>query len=283
MHNRVTLYRGYSCEGQEDVNCLMAKLKKEGDLELSNRRLISVPLEKQKSPAYKRSEVNHTVHKKSIKEIVQDIIDLPVDIRRYNIENEVGITGKCVCADWNGAKHYATRERSRIGIVLEVSVPKDRVFVDGLDFLYTLFRDDIVKKFTNINMQFREALVGAYGEKILEYIEEAPRLLEELENIKDFKLLSRDKGNKSEYERHWSSSMFRYVDYICTDADIINAHLDSQTIIRGRYNTVYQAAFAIINGIKETEVIDVLPATNHIQSEYKYEMSIQDIMEWSKK
>lgn len=280
MVERIKLYRGYGCNNSDSVKNLESKLKSEGDQEITNRRCIIVPIERQKicqskNPYMTQTEIKRTIHSKSVDEIVSDILKLPPDIRRYNSENDIGLMGKCACADLNGAMYYATRDTG-MGIVLEATVPTKRLFVDGVDFLYTFFSDYIVKNFNKIEDRWRDALVGAYGIKILQYIDQAPFLLEKLQKLENYVLISRSEP-KIKDDEYISSAMCRYVDYICTDQDIIEAHLFSKTLIKGRYNTVFQSAFGIIDGINASEVNGTLLPNTHLTSEYIYEINIFDV------
>jgi len=167
-------------------------------------------------------------HNLSVKNVINQLLAEKEDVGRYNIDSEdVHDMGKYVTGCFLGASIYShDSSKKEKNVVLVIEAEQDQVFIDGRDFLYTFFsfkaKNNPISK-TNI-----EKAKIVFGSKIGEYLSMFNGII-----TLDSNLLN------------------RYVDYICMDKEIIDAHYkNTEVLILGRYNTKFLSAFGIIGGIK---------------------------------
>jgi hypothetical protein len=135
----------------------------------------------------------------------------------------------CACGDKDGALYYAskhnTTKEKTASILIEVDVQKSSLMIDGRDFLYTVFM------YPN-QAKARPVLEKCFGSAILKYA-----------------------------DRAWSSkdAQFRVsqCDLATQDPAVIEAHYANDTVLAGRYNTIFRSAFTIKLPISPTSIISV--------------------------
>lgn len=205
-------------------------------------------------------------HNLSVDEIKKRIHTEPHDIERYdrNSKNILNF-GKYVTGCILGASIYSFDDnKKQENVIIELESNLDQVFIDGRDFLYNSFPKLINQN--QIETNLKNNLINAFGEKVIQYIE----MVKQLEIKKQFEVKE-------------SNKIWRLIDYICMDRDVIKSHLKNKEIlIQGRYSTRFLSAFAIIGGIKPEMIIDIRNSepinrqTNidYLKSEYDIKESI---------
>jgi len=187
---------------------------------------------------------NISHHRNDPQNILNGIINLHLPIARYE-----SLTAKCVTSDVGSAKIYATRENEP-GIVIKLNIKTDLLVIDGRDFLYSIFPRIIKKEAKEGKIKL---LSEIFGKKINLYITEG-------EKLKDY---------DSQY-------IFKYIDYICMDLDIIEAHINNVILINGRYSTRFTNAFGVIGGIQPQDVLEVIFANQISNNIPDVEINISD-------
>ena len=127
------------------------------------------------------------------------------------------INAVCACGDKEGALYYACRHNlgtnNNAPILIEFDVEMSSLAIDGKDFLFTTFQG------ANPTIA-RPILEKCFGKAILKYA-----------------------------NRAWSSQdqSFRIAqcDLAIQDPAVIEAHYASDTVIAGRYNTIFRSAFTV--------------------------------------
>jgi hypothetical protein len=209
-------------------------------------------------------------HNLSVDEIEKKILLEPHDIERYNRNSKDNLDlGKYVTGCILGASVYShDSSEKQEHVIVELETNLDNVFIDGRDFLYNAF-PKLIKQ-DNIAINLKNNLVDAFGIKIIQYVEMA----KQLEKDQHFDVKESDK-------------LWRLIDYICLDTDIIQSHWENKGIlIQGRFSTRFFSSFAVIGGIKPEMIIDIRKSepinrqtsVHFLQSEYDIKDSI-DISE----
>ncbi|TET32855.1 MAG: hypothetical protein E3J72_18670 [Planctomycetota bacterium] len=172
------------------------------------------------------------LHNLSPFEAARKVQEAGSDVKRYNDNNSDDSLGVCVCGDCEGAIHYSTRS-SGTGLIIKVLVPRNRLVIDGRDFLYTAL-PMLCKADVPIISSVLPRMKSAFSAIIEDYIQ-AGRVLANNDQL-----------------------VFRLTDYIIMDCRVINAQLISKVAIVGRYGTAFRSAFGIRGGIAPSEVVDVI-------------------------
>lgn len=164
--------------------------------------------------------------------ILSTLLDEKNDIERYPNRNtkDSKELGKYVTGCQLGSSIYSYDSNKKpLHVYLEIDVDDDNIFIDGRDFLYTIFHSLIKTKIieeAKINF-----LSMVFGEKFIEYINTARK-------------------RRDEFIKLSAINSFRYVDYICMDQVVVRDHYNNHNVlIKGRYDTKFFSAFAIIGGI----------------------------------
>jgi hypothetical protein len=216
------LYRGLNLDRAE-----IEFIRNNGDMSIDVGSWLLKPL------------IDH--HNLSVEEIKEKILIEPHDIERYDRNSkDILNVGKYVTGCALGASTYSfDNNEKEDNVILELECDLNQVFIDGRDFLYNSF-PRLIKQ-DQIEPKLKSNLVDVFGRKILQYVDMA----KELEIAKQFEAIE-------------SSKIFRLVDYVCMDTDVIKSHLKNKDIlIQGRYSTRFLSAFAIIGGIKPEMIIDI--------------------------
>jgi len=177
-------------------------------------------------------------HNSPVKNVLSQLITEKEDVERYHRDSEdVHNMGKYVTGCFLGASIYShDSSMKKKNVVLVIEAEQDQVFIDSRDFLNTFFT--FKAKNNPISKIIIEKVKTVYGSKIVEY-------LSVFNGIKalDLNLLN------------------RYVDYICMDKEIIDAHYkNTEMLILGRYSTKFLSAFGIIGGIKPAMILNIIDA-----------------------
>ncbi|MEM2570053.1 MAG: hypothetical protein QXT67_08995, partial [Candidatus Bathyarchaeia archaeon] len=146
-------------------------------------------------------------------------------------------------ADELGAYYYALHHNYKPGYVplvirARLDIQKKYIYIDGRDFLYTVFglwdKKDLVKIYgvEKAYYMVSEVLKKVYGSKVLKYFE---RTLQ----VQD-----------SDYR-------IAMCDLAVHDLDIVLAHACNKIVIRGRYNVTFRAAFFVEAPIKPEEIVEI--------------------------
>lgn len=238
MEEKVTLWRGYSYGKTKystfpcnDFDSLKEELLTNGDADFNSPH---------KHYRFAVPTVAHHTDKPC--KILEKVLSEPDNIKRDNIprnadgtrkqgikEYAKGTLGIYVTGDICSAESYALRNNTGGGAIAEISVPIDRLVIDGRDFLYYAFSKCI--RNGSISPKNLELMEKAFGKKIKDYLDVKSELL-----IKD------------------SNRRFRYIDHICMDLDVISSHLASNVVLFGRYDTMFRNSFAVIDGVTPEEI-----------------------------
>ena len=138
----------------------------------------------------------------------------------------------CACGDEMSASYYACiHNKGNYPLVIKFQTSLDNIYIDGRDFLYTVFQLWDMKSTNNFD-NVRQSLKNLFGEAILKY----------------FDLCKAEKDHKKR---------IIYCNYACHDNDVKLAHLSNQKVIKGRYKTHFKSAFIIKAPISKEDILDV--------------------------
>lgn len=143
----------------------------------------------------------------------------------------------CACADADSASYYAcvhnrTKEHDT-PILIEFGAPRDYVWVDGRDFLYTVFQLWDRKSSSDVQKaHVKRVIVQAFGNGILRYLE---RTLEE--------------GNPD--------IRLALCDLAINDNAVIEDHSRNKLWLKGRYGTIFRNAFSVRDPVPKSSIADV--------------------------
>ncbi|WP_027339974.1 hypothetical protein [Halonatronum saccharophilum] len=192
---------------------------------------------------------HHNMNANSVIESV--LTDEKNGVLRYKKNNNKQSLAKYVCGDSIGANFYATRQYEP-GLVLHLKADISSLVIDGRDFLYTII-PIIIKKETQ--QKYAKILSQSFGTKIVDYLNSGSKLKDNSRNV-----------------------LFRLVDYICMDLEIIKAHLKSNVLIKGRHNTNFKSAFGVIGDIKPNDIIKITKSDIDVNAYVDNVISVRDIM-----
>ena len=184
-------------------------------------------------------------HSYEVDLIINSLFNEDPNVERYGVKKS-----KYVCGDTIGADFYATRNY-RDGIILEIETNIDRLVIDGRDFLYYAIPKIIEN---GMSAATKESFENAFGKKSIDYIEKGKKLLGCKRNI-----------------------LFRFIDYFCMDFDIINSNLHSNVLIHGRHSTRFKGAFGVIDGIKPTDIVEIIKPGSKLNITYDYIIDINNL------
>lgn len=229
MTNKLTVWRGISFRDKAEADRAKKDILKNGD---KGRNLIV------------RSTFPH--HRKTLGEVVEII-----NSGRYTANT---IPSVCVTTDIESALFYAERESRSFRYIIEAEIDREKLIVDGADFL---FNGLACYKGTPFTDEDRAAIIGAYGEKGLEYFLRR----------KEIKYGLR----------------FDYTYAMIMDSEVVEAHINSTTRIYGRYQTRFFNSFYLSGGIPADSNIQIHDASDIRQDvtnrEADKELSISDFRE----
>ena len=146
-------------------------------------------------------------------------------------------------ADELGAYYYALHHNYRPGYIplvikIHLDVRKRYVYVDGRDFLYTVFglwdKRNLAKMYEvkKVYQIVSDVLRKVYGEKVLRYFQKASQ--------------SKD-----------SNYRIAVCDLAVHDLEVLLAHFSSEIVIKGRYGVTFRASFFVEAPIGPEEIIEV--------------------------
>ncbi|MBK9730843.1 MAG: hypothetical protein IPO83_06110 [Chitinophagaceae bacterium] len=143
------------------------------------------------------------------------------------------INGICA-ADKLGAIYYAVKHNrsasSPIPLLISFDVPLENVWIDGRDFLYTIFQ--MWDKKSNDNfINSRNILAETFGNSILQYFDHC--------------------HNSKSQER------VAFCDLAINDPNVIREHYQNSTVIFGRHGTMFRSAFIVKPPISHFQIISV--------------------------
>lgn len=146
-------------------------------------------------------------------------------------------------ADELGAYYYALRHNYKEGYVplvirARIDINKKYVYVDGRDFLYTVFgmwdKKMLAKIYGNIKAYqiVSGILKQIYGDKVVGYFEKASKTTD-------------------------SHSRISLCDLAVHDLDVTLAHANNRIVIRGRYYVTFKSSFFVEAPITSDEILEV--------------------------
>ena len=219
LNKRLRLYRGISVN-ENDVEDVINDIKTNGVYQSPKQRFTGVW--------------------KDVRSVCKDLFlienlssDMTSPLSLLNNETEINVDehiGSCF-ADNLGAVDYATKRNitgdKTIPLLISVDVDINDVAIDGRDFLYSAFRrlnDENIFNQTRI-------LKDIFGPKIEYYIEKVIK--------------------------NPQSDRYAICDLVICDNDIIYYHYNNQSLINGRYKTMFKSAFFVKTPIETKDVISV--------------------------
>lgn len=138
----------------------------------------------------------------------------------------------CACGDEHSASYYACiHNKGNFPLVVKFRTEVDYIYIDGRDFLYTVFQLWDMKSPNNFS-KVRQQLRNLFGDSVLQYFDQC-------ETEKDH------------------AKRIIYCNYACHDNDVKFSHLNNPTIIKGRYNTLFKSAFIVKAPINKEDILDV--------------------------
>ena len=150
--------------------------------------------------------------------------------RGWHLELIGGRDAVCACGDDLGAAYYALKHnRSRdktAPLLVTFDVDPDQVQVDGCDFLYNFVFQ------SGKTPGQRAAALALFGDALGRYLDLAWR------------------SDKMEYR-------VALCDLAVQDPDLVSAHLANQTVIGGRYGTVFRSAFMVPVPVAPAQIVSV--------------------------
>jgi hypothetical protein len=213
---RLTLYRGITTPISK-VDDVIKKIRKQG-LFVGQGNWILLA-----------ADLRHA----NLKELVHNP-NLTITITREKHVETFASTGDYETALYYACKHNRVAECTE-GVVIEFTVPIDRVFVDGRDFLYTVFQGfDSRDKSEKHKEEVKNILKRIFGSGILPYVNEL---------------------FKTSHENQ--SRRIALVDIIINDRRIIVAHKKNRIWINGRYGTWFRNSFLVEGKIPPEDVVNV--------------------------
>jgi len=136
------------------------------------------------------------------------------------------------CGDELSASYYACIHNSgNFPFVIKFQTILDNIYIDGRDFLYTVFQLWDMNSPHNF-VKLRHVLSNLYGESILQYFDHC-------------------KTEKDHNKR------ITYCNYACHDNEVKLAHLNNQTMIKGRFGTHFKSTFLVKAPINKEDILDV--------------------------
>lgn len=159
-----------------------------------------------------------------------------INIHDYSDSNELfpesSSRAICACGDELSASYYACiHNEGNFPLVVKFQTEIDDIYIDGRDFLYTVFQLWDMKSPNNFS-KIRQQIRGLFGDSILQYFDQC--------------LTEKDHAKR-----------IIYCNYACHDNDVKFAHLNNQTIIKGRYKTLFKSAFIVKAPICKGNILDV--------------------------
>ena len=145
----------------------------------------------------------------------------------------------CACGDRDSALYYAcvhnrTEEKTE-PILIEFKAPIEDIWIDGRDFLYTVFglwdRTTSSKEQKN---KVKNVLSIIFGKELLPYLQQ---------------VFQTPKDN--------SKKRIALVDLAINDHKIIKSHSKNIIWIRGRYRTLFKSAFLVRSPVPPSNIISV--------------------------
>jgi len=143
-------------------------------------------------------------------------------------------------ADKVGATYYATThnisDEKTVPVLIEVEVDLENVFIDGRDFLYTVFSH--IQNEDKQKLKRLEAnLSKIFGKGIVKYID---------------KVVNNPESDK-----------FAVCDLAIQDNQVIKDHSKNKILIGGRYGTIFHSAFIVKTPVKPEYIknIEILEQT----------------------
>lgn len=157
----------------------------------------------------------------------------------------------CACGDETGAAYYALkhnrhRRADEVSYVIRFSAALKDVYVDGRDFLHTAFQM-FDRKTSARTAEQNEALRNLFGCGIQRYFLKAV--------------------SSSDIRYRWAMC-----DLACQDPQVVKGHLRNQTLIGGRFGTVFRSAFFVRAPIPPERILAVDTASEPVpRPEYSLE------------
>lgn len=155
----------------------------------------------------------------NLSELVRNL-ELNITITRKKVVETFAATGDYDTALFYACKHNQTKENTE-GIIIEFNASLDRVFIDGRDFLYTVFQGYDYRKKSEIHKRtIKCILTKIYGLSIIPYVDEVFKTPHENQNRR-----------------------IALVDVLVNDKRCVIAHKKNKMWINGRYGTWFRHSF----------------------------------------
>lgn len=218
----VTLYRGYHFQSKIDLENAQEHIRSKGDMEPELHQYSAQRL----PPLPHHDFTPKEVCERAIEEKARDGT-ISRDERLCG-EFAIFVTGDITyaCQYLNGEGLFT--DKGDHPLLATLKLKKERLALDPIDFIYSLCYRYLKKnpqEQKEMCAKFKDLLVGAYGEKILDYLEEISLHHE-----------------KKDLDIHY------VVDYMIMDTTLIQGHLNSTTLIYGKGSTRFKNSFQLIGG-----------------------------------
>ena len=164
-----------------------------------------------------------------------------ININDYSNANELltetNSRAICACGDELSASYYSCIHNSgNFPLTVKFHTTLDNIYIDGRDFLYTVFQLWDMKS-SNDFAKIRRILSDLFGVRILQYFDYC-----KTENDHQKRII--------------------YCNYACHDNDVKLSHLKNGIMIKGRNNTHFKSAFLVKAPIPKEDIIDVYTPDN---------------------
>ncbi len=163
-----------------------------------------------------------------------------LDLADTRDRDEVSAECVCACGRERGAAHYAlvhnrTAEHT-VALLIEFSARLDNVYVDGRDFLYSVFQ-------AGRSAARAEAVARFFGPAALRYAEVAWKAPAD--------------------RQHYRIAV---CDLACQDPEVVAQHYSNETLFEGRYSTHFESAFLVRCPVPAAQIHSV----RHPDGEYDF-------------
>lgn len=211
-----TFYRGITVS-IEKVDKIIQKIFKQGISVGQGRWMLTVP----------------DLRGVDLLKLIQDP-KLNTSITRKKSINTFAATGDYNSALFYACKHNRTEENTE-GVIIEFNVSLNRVFIDGRDFLYSVFQWYNRQNKGEMNKKhIKQILIKIYGSGIIPYVNQV---------------------FKTPYENQ--NRRIALVNVAVNDKKCVISHKKNKIWINGRYGTWFRSSFLIEGKIPPDDIVNV--------------------------